>query len=356
MRRQVGLAAKLTLSLCLALPAPVAFANTPVVADVSAKWVHAWTGAELLPSLGGLDRTGIEDYGKDLVDIAASYREASGDSWATIYLFRAGLVDASIWHDRILATVAQQTAYGKLDMEHGQSQFFTPRSGGELSGLRTVIPSSEGSTGVAIFPKDDWLVVIRFTSHTLDAAALDARLATLTDSLSLAASRRPVAPAYAMAPCTDAISGEQANLAKPEMAEALMIAMMVELADEPDDKQETKELPKLRPDRQFSRDTSSTAGYGVYRPGGSVEHFIIAISDAGVTASVDRSEALEELGHGKRYALTLGTTTETLVFAPFTAMPTPEAVFAAINGAVPRASVRRPLKPGDGPTINIVSP
>lgn len=67
-------------------------------------WQHAETSLVLPPRLADLRRVSIRDLGQDELDIVATYQGDDG-TVATVYLFKSGLPNPSIWFDRALFAV-----------------------------------------------------------------------------------------------------------------------------------------------------------------------------------------------------------------------------------------------------------
>lgn len=345
--------AGLALSCAALAPSPAAANTTPVVADVGTAWEHAATGTAFPVELAGFTRSRIEDFGKAQLDIGATYTQESSDTEATLYLFHAGLVDASVWHDRILAVVNSSGRLGQIDQQHSRSGTFTPSTGEANAGLRTVMPltgSKLKATGIAIYPVSDWLIAIQMTSRDLDQAALDAQLAAFAQSIHSAsppAAKTPVA--YLIGDCATALPQKQAKLYPPSMMDALLGASLG--AAQKDAVLDEEAHPAEG--TVWCRDASSNGSYGVYRANGSDDSFIVALGDSGATASVGIDGLAGVLGgHSKAYMMQFRTVDRMYAFRRFNRLPAASQVVEMIEKDAPISSSTR----GTGNTTITLSP
>ncbi|WP_226635515.1 hypothetical protein [Novosphingobium profundi] len=327
-------------SLTFAL-APASAHADPIKVDVEADWHHAQTKFVFAPQVSRFERIAMKDYGNAELDVTAAYSDGATQTEATVYLFHAGLADASVWHDRILAFI-ERGELGTLDTSQTRTSTFTPPSGQPSAGIRSVGPlsgTSAKSTGIAIYPFADWLLAVRMTSHSLDPDALDVRLSTFVEELS--APRAPIgAPkAYPILACTKPLPNKAAKFYKPTMMDALLGAT-INLTN----KDETYDSGALPPkDADWCRDPSSTSEYGVYRSKGTRSSYIVAVGDSGTTASVGR-ETLSGAISGSlspSFQMTVRTVDHAYAFPRFTRLPAVSQVVAQIYKGQPISSATR---------------
>ncbi len=335
---------KSPLALCLGttlalVPAP-AFAD-PIVVDVAARWSHAQTHFSFAPQVSEFERIAIQDFGKDELDVSAAYSDRTSGTEVTIYLFHAGLADASVWHDRIVSAMGSGEL-GELNMREARTTIFTPPSGQTSAGIRTVAPLSGKSakaTGVAIYPFADWLLAIRATSHRLDAPALDARLAAFVEALSAPQAPIDAPPAYPILACDSALPQKPAKIYKPTMMDALLGASV----DIPDKKSPYDKASLPLEKATWCRDPVSTRDYGVYRSNGTRKSYIVAVGDAGMTASVapDTLSGVFRSDSANAFQMTVRTVDHAYAYPRFTGLPAVEQVIAQITKGQPISSATR---------------
>ncbi|MBH0113135.1 hypothetical protein I5E68_09275 [Novosphingobium sp. YJ-S2-02] len=325
----------------------------PIVAPVDAEWYHGLTGYAFEPEVAGFARLEIQDLGKAQLDISSTYSDEATQTEATVYLFHAGLADASVWHDRILATMASGKL-GTLGTAAANTTIFTPPSGQPDAGIRTVAPlsgESARSTGVAIYPFADWLLAVRMTSHSLQAADLDTRLSAFVTAFSAPHAPIGAAKAYAIKACDNALPQKTAKIYKPTMMDALLGATIG--AAPKDETYDSGALPAK--DADWCRDPASTADYGVYRSKGTRKHYIVAVSDAGMTASVGEEtlSGLVNESSAPSYQMIVRTVDHAYAYPRFTRLPSVKQVMTQIIKGQPISSATRGAAET---TINLPSP
>ena len=338
----------------MVLAPPASAQPTPIPLGENATWKSEEATLEMPPELAGFRRDGIVDVGDQRLDVVATYRDRTPGTAATLYLYRAPLADAALWHDRALAGIRPHPTLGTPDPTAAATEAFVPpRHDGVASGLRTVMPlrgTGFRSTGLAIFALDEWLVKVRMTSQVLDAAQLTARLSAFVEALAYEA---PVAPqpVAVMADCSGVVRFENASRADPpNVATQIVASTFGNLTlDRQGDESEGARPAALR----FCRDAATTADIGIYRPNGSEIAYIMTFGDAGVSASVQQLPAAELLAGpgGQDFWISLSTIYETATFRGFRALPRPEQVLQVLQAERP---VTRSTRGVDGkPTVSI---
>jgi hypothetical protein len=339
---------------------PAAAQATPIEIGESAIWRQDDARFTLPPTLDGLVRTQIVDYGDRRLDVSATYREAADGTYATVYLFRPAIADAAMWHERALLSIRPHETLG--DPDHGSADTVAVVLPGEevSTALLTVMPLTGKdwrSTGLAVFQLRDWLVKVRMSSPTLAPAELSAKLQSLVAALEHPKpdpSQGPLAP---MAACADALKFKSARRAgKPDMGATLLLGALAGLGQ--NGAEEDDEAPALEalPPNAFCRDEASKDAYGVYRRGGATDSYTITVGDAGVSVGVHQNSLTGLLGgnDAEDYWVTLSNPYETATYRGFRSMPKPEQVIDVINGESP---VSRTSRGDDGnATIQISTP
>ena len=342
---------------CAAAPAHAQ--STPITADIAADWQHPLSGAtfpvRLGPAqLGAFARESMEDYGTQQLDISGTYQQPQTRTTATLYVYRAGLPDASIWHDRIKAVIAAGRL-GTPDFTKAITTLFTPAGHGANSGIRSAVPmtgKTATSSGVSVFPHDDWLVVVRMTSYTLSAADLDTALAGFTAAIPLPAPKASATAAYVITPCTDPFPAQAAKRAPRDMMDDILASALMQALDDAAGKP-TPAKPDAAPPAPYCADPAGSANYGAYRAGGDKASYVVAMGDAGnaVQIAPNTMAAMLDKKKAGQYSMTLSTVASRISYTPFAAIPTVAQVIAAIDHENPVASTDRPI--GNAKTRNI---
>lgn len=322
----------------VAVVAPASAQRTPIAAPAGEAWRHDPTGMAVPATLAGLPRGDMLDLsgGKQL-DVMAQYGTPETTE-LTLYLFRPGLMDASIWFDRIETQVRNRPVYGTTTPTGPLVAFTAPGAAGASALRRSYLPGKPpyAGTAAALMPFGRWLVGLRISSTTLAPAEIDAQLTAAITGLGwpAAAAAAPAPTAAAIAECATPIAADaKAKLVAPSLQDALLGAGAVKAAES---KAASATAKPASP--RWCRSGPATAPFSIYRnedaPG-----YVIAFSDAGTAIEVGPSLA-GMLGQARdRYSVSLHATTETLIFPDFNRLPAPAAVIAMVQKTRPVASV-----------------
>jgi hypothetical protein len=312
---------------------------------VTSKWQHAATGLIVPRSLVGLPRTEITDSTTDESDIFLQFGDPDTTS-LTIYLFRPTIADVPIWFDRVETQILGRGVYGNT-APNGDAIAFAPPRGTTAAALRRVYIPGKGpytATGAAMLPFGDWLVAARFSSTTLDAAALDAMLVQALNGLiwPAAAEARPAPVAAPVRPCATALAfSKKAKLKKPDMTTSLLGAMLAGMARDPKLEKTPAEGPT-----GFCREGTPSQEAAAYRTLSGGTGYLIALGDAGRTINVNPEFSLDKGKPG--YAVIFNDLSISYVFPSFDQLPAPDKVMAMVGKTRPISSSRRGSK-----TLNI---
>lgn len=317
----------------LALP-DVAMAAAPIALPKGKAWEHKQTKLKVPAVVDGFARYEAADYGSSQSDVMFQYRDTVSETRVTLYLYRAGSASVPIWADRAESSIAANAAaYGTLDKAGRRFSFYTPWSNAPNSAVRVTFPlSGKGvsATGLMLAKRGEWLIKIRMTSNRLDAASVEARLASFFTGLAFKPDKVGAEPAYAIQLCPDRLPATEASLVERGKDDGVMAGALINsIAPMP-----AKNKPERAP--VYCRDAASEGLYGVYRPGGAMDRYLLAIGDGGVTMTVGR-DALGELSGQReaRFSPTLLTAERAVGFAPYTALPSPKQVMRSLNAAKP---------------------
>ncbi|MFM5949212.1 MAG: hypothetical protein ACKOPM_08275 [Novosphingobium sp.] len=317
----------------LSLPG-AALALAPIAMQNGKAWVHKQTKLKIPATVDGFIRREGNDYGSSQSDVMFQFADPASDTRVTLYLYRAGSANVPIWADRAEnSIVINAGSYGTLNTADRRFSYFSPWNNAPNSAVRIVFPlSGKGATatGLMLAQRGDWLIKIRMTSNRLDAAAVEARLASFFTGLGFKADKRGADPAYAVQPCADRLPDSDAKLVERSkedgvLAGALM-SSIVPLA--------ANNKPERAP--TYCRDATSEELYSVYRPSGAKDRYVLAIGDGGVTIAVGR-DTLGELVNQRetRFSPILSTADRAVGFAPYTALPSPRQIMRNLNALKP---------------------
>lgn len=337
----------------------------PDTVDIAedADWSHQWTQMRFPIQWGDFKREQIVQFQAQESDISARYLDAAGDV-LSVYIYRPGLADASIWHDRALVGMgANDVMFGSDGVQGKRSASFAPEGSDVESGLFTVLTSNGDfrSTGVAIYQSHDWLVKIRLSSRRLDPEGLEELLRTVLNSAPKLDGYSK-SPAYLIEPCLDEVKYSNADRFKPEPgeepkvgADTVMMSLIggVMMA--------TNEATSNS--QPYCREGQGGSEGSVYRQPGSQERYIIAFGDSGTSAEVGPALPLDAILQEQNpdapkrahFIVTYSTATHRRTFMPFASLPQPNQAGQAVFREEPVAIFKLPL--GDeGPEIEIQFP
>ncbi|WP_336977279.1 hypothetical protein [Altererythrobacter fulvus] len=346
--------------------AALSLVGAPAFADITdfdvapdATWKHKKTSVQFPPKLDGFSREWAGDFGTGQTDILATYQDRASGTTATLYVFRAGLVDVPVWQDRVLMAMKESKNIGPVLVEQALQTSFTPRQGrGANSGYRFSAPSGHdrfSSTGFAMFPHDGWLIVVRMSSQTLTAQQLDQRIDSFVGAVPLRTGKQAYPAAEPIKPCANPLSFEgKAEQSKPDLQTLFLLAAFAKADEKPSDRKSKAPDAEIA---QYCRDSDAGVSYGVYRQDdGKTDSYVMALGDSGTAITVGRFSFLGVLEKpaGDQYWPILKDTSSTFIFAPFDRLPSPAEVMQVIQTQNPVSSVTTDAK-GET-TITLPSP
>lgn len=289
-------------------------------------WIHESTGFGFAPRVDGFDRQKLTDYGETQSDISFAYRDAATGTFATLYVFRAGLPDVVIWGDRaeasLLANAPQN--YGATSPSQRRWSAFSPWPNSRNAGLRLVYPlSGKGlkSTGLILVRHGEWLIKVRMSSQRLDAAQLEARMTSFLAAMAFPAPRQGAKPVYQVKPCATPLPTTRVTQFKIDALESGVPALF---------------MPPTLPDtRPFCREATTIDNVAVYRPGGSLNSYVMAFGDGGNLVLV-RPWPKPGEGRKKPFVSAALITTDRMVGLPrFDATPGWSQLYDALDQGLP---------------------
>jgi len=250
--------------------------------------------------------------------------------------------DVPVWFDRAEYALLHRPEYGGAAAASPATSFALPGTT-TRSGLRRVYVSARGPTktsALAVMPLGDWLVTVRLSSVDLEPAALDARLSALLGEIgwpTAPSDARPAPEAHVVAPCPADLAFTKAKLRKADMSQALLGSLLAGAAAAP------PPADKAQPRTSWCREGSANAQYGVYRPEGTSDGYMLALGDSGRSAGVFRGLAIPTLPRTGGFGTTLNDVDGSAATYPaFDGLPEPQLVMRLLaNGRpVSRTTVR----------------
>ncbi|MCJ2181874.1 hypothetical protein MTR62_04035 [Novosphingobium sp. 1949] len=318
-------------------------------------WKHPETGQVFPPMLAGFTLREVRDLSESRSDIAVVYRDESGSALLSVFYFRAGLPDVSIWQDRILTTIARNMGgWGKVGEEPAQRASFSPVNGVPDSGalLTVALDGSQAyATGSAILSDGTWLLALRMTSRRFTQSQLTNHLLDAIAALPLpaAAATAPIGPSYVIEPCPQTPPQADAPRSIGAQGEAIAVALMASLAqDHKADTLEVADDPAAGASsgaRRYCREDADGPNYSVYSNLAARNEHVIALDDAGSAVMLQSGPAdLSAPDGGLIFTPTLRTAETTRLFRGFTASPSFAQMIAVVSNESPIASVGRTPK------------
>lgn len=319
-------------------------------------WSHDRSGLTLLGTLAGFERTGSKQYDEDGYNIGVNFRDNATGSWADLFIYRASPASVAVWGDRAASGMFANPMLGDVDVAAVRVARFTPPNGaGADSGLRIVSPvkGDLSASGLAIYLHDGWLVKLRMSSRTLDAAALEARMSEFVSGLNLPAAARPAVPFLEIADCAAPLKqGKKAKMSKLDMMSTIMLGGTLGVVHGKKLEEAEAAAASGAPDAVWCRDPASQPQYGIYRRSGADDSYLIGLGDTGTSLSVGSYDLGPLLKPSRGFLVTQSDGVTEQVYPPFDRMPSPGQALALPGNVGPVFSAG--LMPGDtGSTINV---
>ncbi|HMI18875.1 MAG TPA: hypothetical protein VK533_04965 [Sphingomonas sp.] len=326
----------------IALGATLALVAAPSQADPrtldvlpSMTWQHARTGLTMPPYLGSLPRNEVGDFGTVEADLFLQYRGADGTE-ATIYVFHPGVDSVPLWFDRVQAAIVARGKFGTIG--DAQATAFAVRPGAPATALRVTYPlkgSAFLATAAAAVPVADWLVVVRLSSTSKDAAAVDAELTAVVNGIGWPADKLEAPVAAPIKPCGTMPSFHKAKLIKPDMMQALVGAAVsgAVATDRKDANDHRASIPTYCRAQQ-----AADAAWGVYRVEGEERGYVLALGDDGRAIGVQPSLAALVNKTKPAYSLAYMDLTEWRIYPDVSDQLPPEQALDIVDHTNPIAS------------------
>lgn len=331
-RLSIGLAA------CVLLPAAGQAQQLQLLPAKPGKaFTHKHSKLPFPPELYGIQRTRVSALEADELDVSAAYDTQS--EAITIYIYRDVSGALPVWFDRAMWAIENRPqVYGTLRRSARPLPFVPPRQSAAAGLIATYTASNSPfrSTGVALMPLDGWFVKIRYSSASLDADALDARMRELIAGLKWPKTVLPEPAVAPVAACTDTLAFDGPAVPLPATAEAAMIGSLFAIP--------VKEKGKAAPPRQpvvWCRDDGVAPKGIVYRPDGAKNAYMLAPSDAGrgIMVATDPVQQMSAEAGPPGWSIKFQHLSRTLNYQLMDRLPAPTQVIDHVNKTRPLSSV-----------------
>lgn len=315
----------------LAAAASPAVAQQRIAIEVPADrpFVHRHTGIALPTSIRGLPRLRVEDMATPQLDVMVNYESSDVTQAVTVYLYHSADGGVPVWFDRATWAVESRPLYG-TPKRRDTAPAFVPPGRTNASGMLAVYDTSGQyrSTAVALMPMGLWLVKIRYSSTTLDGAALEAGLREAIAAITWPADL-PAAPvAEPVMPCDAPLTFRKPARIVRSSSENSLGNVLVDsvLASAAAAKRDA--APR---DVRWCRDPAQPPVGAVFRADQSTSAYLIALSDAGRGVSV-APQIDFKTGKDSRWGVRLAIPGNALIYPSFDRLPDPAAALAIVQG------------------------
>lgn len=312
----------------------------PIAAPAGQPWRHANSGIAFPATLAGLPRAMVREFEAPQLDVVGNWGDPQTKE-LSVYVTRVTAGSLPVWFDRAVWAIETRGTYGTVTPGVATTPIRTPGAstdGGLIASWNTT--GTYKGTAVAIVPLGQWLVKFRYSSTEGDGAAAAEAIRTAIAGLGWPATIPAAPAAQPVARCVDtlAFKGEAKN-APASMSSAILGAFGGLGAALP-----SGETPV------YCREGDGRGQFGIYRPGGDAQRYLIALSDAGrgvivgpgIGAAIDKTAK-------PSWSVDLAMPGRTINFAPQDRLPRPERALALLRTA-PISSV---TTWGDKPQVNI---
>jgi hypothetical protein len=275
-------------------------------------------------------RTDVQDSGSAELDVMATYEDSARTVTTSVYLFRSQIRSTPLWFDRARTVIEHLGAFMIAPAEALPARAFALPGGLSESGLRVVYPVSGGrhiATGLAVAPLNDWTVKVRMTSSSLDAKALDQKMAAFIGNIKWPNNVGQAPAAAPLQPCPTPLTPKRAKLIKPDMEQVVLGSLFAMAAA----------IEPFAEPVTYCREQEQSVGYGVYRPAASQTSYLIALTDSGRAVSVGEAPNIMK-PKSTPYSVTLLDLGRSSVYPSFNRLPPPKQVMDMLPKARPLSS------------------
>lgn len=334
--------------LLLSVPTAVMGQQRQIDVPATARWQHARSGVILPRQIGNYPRQTIAENIPGEVDVIAQYQDES--TRISVILFRPQANDVGFWFDRAEQALDANPMLSALAPTEGTARRFATAVSPTMSGLRQSYRSTGRwrATGTAIFPTGRWLVKVRASSSSLDAAAIDALLDAAIAAIRTPADAPSALEARIVSACPDTVRWRTARVVAPSIEDALIggvLSMMAndaaqgrtdEASGEGSAGEADAPVPAGLAAPTLCRDAAEAGDGTVYRVPGDNQRYWIGIGDSGDFVVVAPSASAALMGGDEdRRSVTLVTPTRTINYSGFNRLPAPSQVIQMVQRGRP---------------------
>lgn len=283
------------LAALLALLGPVSFAHaqTLIPVELDAPFVHEGSGITIDPRIGRFERTSVQDFTTEQLNIAIQLREESKDTFVTLYIYRAATPNVSIWGDFASIAMTNNPSIGEVvSGTFFLGRFTPPNAAGPNSALHAralVKGTNERATGLSVFAHNDWIVKVRATSKVLSDEEITAVIGKVISGLEMEASATTYPPVTLVQSCKKPMKfGKKPSLKAFDLVGQIVVGtslMEVSVSREAADS----------PTSVWCRDEQSTSEHGIYRKDNAKSAYFVALSDSGTGAYVSNARRVSSV-------------------------------------------------------------
>lgn len=309
---------------------------------------HKPSGLIVPPTLADLPRIEATILTADL-DEFVQFETADGREALTVYVFRKTNGSVPVWADRAAWQIENRAIYGGAKPVKAVAAF-TPPGQTNPSGLIATYVTGIGpfrSTAFALLPVgDEWYVKFRYSSATIEPAALDTQMRQAIAAIKWPKSRDPQPDAAPIGDCPAPLTlAGPASTSKSSVEATLLMAAALSAAADGDKSARGSRQASRTPAMQWCRDPGrydALKSAKVYRPIGTSDQYLLAFGDAGVAAWVAPEGDLPKLlgkGEVPGWAVKLNLLGATNIYARRDRLPPPDQVAKIIEQEAPSAIV-----------------
>lgn len=338
---------------CAFVAVPVSAEPGVIPVEADADWTHHWTGITISPVHAGFERAGVHQFVDDQFNVSVQLWDESRRTSITIYIYRAGAANVSIWADRAVTAMLANPRLGSPVEGQFLSGHFTPLNGsGTYSGFHAITPLEGGemtATGVSLFAHDDWLIKVRASSRELGAAQVTEAIGSVISAMKLEQSSTTYPPVSFIEECSNELRfAEKVKVQQLDLMGQLMLAPLAA-------NMSVAGTGKAGEEAQWCRDPQSSLEVGIYRDGGSKDSYFATLGDSGINASAARFSASNELLRVRGYLVKSSDGVEERLWPLFDKLPHPVVLANNYDRISPVSSIN--VRPdGDGEQTIFVSP
>lgn len=323
---------------------PAAAQGTPVAVEAGVDWVHGPSGIVVPVEIEGFARGEARDLTTSLHDVIIQYGRPDDDTFATLYIYRTGYRDLSVWFNQAYRSMRNNPVVG-LRAGDERRPDLVALTGDDTPDTGIVAFDIDGdyrTTGLGLTERNGWLVKVRISSGTLDREQNRALIRSFLAGLALPERVGDAALPAELADCAEHVPDAAAEpVTSPAPETAVFGPMMIGIV-----------ISEARSGACFDAELAPLIG--VYHPQGQLAPYIVALGDSGKAAYVTPLPA--ELA-GDAWIVVLLVADRGIVAGYFETRPSPQqaadAAMGILTGRNPGLGSLIYPQGDEGPIVNI---